>query len=85
MIIYYLIVQIQGYFLCHIYLSCFKIDMYLLTNTNSCILHSKFLLTLLNLIIILCFNEMKNILGYEKKKILLVIYYLEQRKEEKNK
>ena len=39
----------------------------------------------LNLIIILCFNEMKNILGYEKKKILLVNYYLEQRKEEKNK
>jgi hypothetical protein len=28
---------------------------------------------------------MKNILGYEKKKILLVNYYLEQRKEEKNK
>ena len=29
MIIYHLIVQIQWYFLCHIYLSCFKIDTYI--------------------------------------------------------
>ena len=30
--------------------------------------------------ITVCFKEMKNILGYEKKKILLVNYYLEPRK-----
>ena len=39
----------------------------------------------LNLIIILCFKEMRNILGYEKKNILLVNYLVRTKKRERKK